>query len=145
MEYINKLQDKLHKIMDPEINFHFHCLETENSNIKLRDPSIKFNNVYKKYKSGNSYIPARKYIITINDEIIWNYPGNFDEQSDLNCSSWMEIKVIPSLLQDYIDSTEEELLHKKFSYDRWGLTDILKTYDKRLARYREKILQTPVL
>lgn len=123
----SKLQKELYALRADNLNMQIHC------------------SVYRmKSQCGSTNSP--RYWISINDEIIWDYPRQFrtSENSDrANPEHYpyvTDMTDISQLIRDYIDTPKLELLHKKFENDYWGVTNILKACDKRIGRRRLKEL-----
>jgi hypothetical protein len=102
---------------------------------------------------GRTNLP--RYWITFNDETVWDYPKDFmNEVIDYeqiygaklageNIFSLKQtypyvchISAISDLIREYIDTPKEVLFDKVFEKDKWGLTDILKSVDRRIGKRR---------
>ena len=93
-------------------------------------------------RSSNPQIP--RYWITIgkgkDKETIWDWPGNFKD-ADFKDPLWkthpmkhqpyIHVPTISQLIRDYINTPRKEVQGKVFENDLYGLTDILKQYDRR--------------
>lgn len=98
-----------------------------------------------------------RYYVKLGKEIIWDFPKDFD-MKELPFYYWADNNHINDLVRDYIDAPLEELLTKKFKYDKNGfimqhlysneqdrfeidykLTEIFKAADRRLGK--EKLLK----
>ena len=77
-------------------------------------------------KYGARYIP--RYWITFNREIIWDFPGKYYD------GWWIVSDNITKLIEEYIDTSKNELLLKKFKSDESNITDILKAVDRRIGK-----------
>lgn len=117
----SKLQSRLYNLMDPAINFQIHCVLYEmNSNDGWH---------------GNK-LP--RYFITIEKEIVFDYPKNFDTKKNypFNVYPWItDISEISNVIEEYIQCSEAELLNV-FENDEWGITDILRVCDRRIGKRR---------
>lgn len=89
---------------------------------------------------GNTHLP--RYWITLGKEIIWDYPKQFigREHPSRSQTKWYpyttDIQNISKLIREYIDTPKDELFDKEFKDDYWGLTNILKSSDKRIGKRR---------
>lgn len=112
----SKLQKSLYLLIDENINFQIHC------------------SIYRmKSQYGGTELP--RYWITLNKEIIFDYPKQFI-QSETDYPYITKISDISQLIREYINTDINELLDKSFEKDEWGLTDILKAADKRIGKRR---------
>lgn len=129
----SKLARELYKIIDPTINFQIHCTAYP-----------------MKSRRGSSDLP--RYFITLDSEIIFDYPKNFATPSgDIknlrpapiaqNYPYNNDISAISELIRDYINTPKDEILHKHFEYDFWGLANILRAADVRIGVRRLEILR----
>lgn len=131
----SKLQSEIYNLLDDYINLQIHC------------------SVYKmNSQRGSTDLP--RYWITLDKEIIFDYPKQFlDEKlSDYgrkkprpDCQTVermypyiTDVGSISDIIRDYIDTPLAELLSFQFKYDNWGLTDILKSADRRLGKSKLK-------
>ena len=83
-----------------------------------------------------------RYWITINKEIVWDYPKMFINQE----SQYKDYTIndtyfygenytwIADTLREYIDTPREELLSKVYEKDKYGLVNILRKYDRRISK-----------
>ena len=84
---------------------------------------------------GSTSLP--RYWITLDKEIIFDYPKQFAGREELKYYPYeTQISDISSLIREYIDCPCAMLPGRRFEADAWGLTDILKAADKRLGRER---------
>lgn len=113
----SKLQKEVYKLTDKSINFQIHCSK------------YRMNSRY-----GGTDLP--RYFITLDDEIIWDYPKDFiDEFGDIKNLSGKYthypynkyIPAISALIRQYIDTPKSELLITIFENDYWGLINIFKS------------------
>jgi len=84
---------------------------------------------------GSTDIP--RYFITLNKEVIWDYPKMFrdshperDHPSHFTYTS--DMNAISNIIEDFIQTPREDLLSKEFKDDHWGLVNILRAMDRRL-------------
>jgi len=123
MKRWSKLQKQLYNLRAPEIDFQIHC-----SVYSMRS------------RRGNTDIP--RYWITLNKEIIWDYPKDFinspspNRENPLHYPYGTDISDISSLFREYIDTPKDELFGKHFENDYWGLINILRAADRRLGSRR---------
>lgn len=119
----SKLQKEYYLLVADELNIQLHC------SVYPMDS-----------RWGSTDLP--RYWITLDKEIIWDYPKQFihrphPERAD---SSWYpyttDVSKISDLLREYIDTPKDELFSKVFTNDHWGLTNILKASDKRIGKRR---------
>ncbi|MCG8565709.1 MAG: hypothetical protein MI747_11580 [Desulfobacterales bacterium] len=129
MKRWSKLQKQLYDLRSSEINFQIHC------------------SVYRmKSQRGNTDIP--RYWITLDKEIIWDYPRDFMDQppsatrkDPRNYPHENDISDISALFREYIDTPKSKLLDKNFENDHWGLMDILRAADRRFGARRLRTLK----
>ena len=131
MSQWSKLQKRLYDLISPELDLQIHC------------------GVYRMQSHyGSTDLP--RYWITLDKEIIWDYPKMLAEQPQLGKSplKWYpygtNVGDISDLLREYIDTPAEDLLEKEFPNDRWGLTNILKSADRRFGRRRLQLLKKKI-
>ena len=111
----SKLQSRLYKIIDPAIDFQIHCAVYE----------MNSNDGY-----HGSKLP--RYFITVDKKIVFDYPKNYDK----NSYPWdTDISEISDVIEEYIQCPKSELFHV-FENDKWGITDILRVFDKRIGKRR---------
>lgn len=141
----SKLQKQIYLLLDVNINLQIHC------------------NAYRmQSQRGSTSLP--RYWITLDKEIIFDYPKNFlesklpregkREKRPNTFESWLfqsehtvqelypyytEIQDISCLFREYIDTPVQELFDKQYKNDAWGLTDLLKAADKRIGK--DKLLK----
>ena len=109
--------------MDPDIEFQIHAsLYEMNSN------------------DGHHGNKLPRYFITIGKEIVFDYPKDFDttEKYGYNSYPWdTDMGDISDLIEAYIECPVEKLM-LPFEDDKWGLTDILRSCDRRIGKRRLK-------
>ena len=115
----SKLQSRLYNLIEPTTKFQIHCALYEmNSN------------------DGYHTLKLPRYFITIDKEIIFDYPKDCDMtwKWGVNAYPWdTDISVISQLIEDYIQCPKSELMNS-FEDDRWGLTDIFRVCDRRIGK-----------
>ena len=126
MKRWSKLQKELYKLISDDINFQLHCI------------SYPMHSNYGSTDLG-------RYYITINKEIIWDYPkdflrkdgriGNYKGESN-NYPYQTDISDLSNIIRTYIDTPKEKLYVHHFEEDKWGFTNILKAADKRIGKRR---------
>lgn len=95
-----------------------------------------------KSQRGSTDLP--RYWITLGDQTIWDYPGQFvDPRGGVRRADGTfirgyphstDISEISDLIREYIDTPVEELLTHHFERDHWGLANILRAADRRIGR-----------
>lgn len=101
--------------MDRSSNFQIHCVAYRMPNSASHLPQIP------------------RYYITVGkgetQEIIWDFPQGQDIQT------WLgnDIKSISTLLAEYCQTPRDELKTKNFD-DPFGITSVLKRFDRRLSK-----------
>ena len=126
----SKLQKQLYNIITDKIDLQIHCVV------------YSMNSNY-----GNTGLP--RYFITLDKEIIWDYPADFIKDKTLNKNTInypynSDVPEISNLIEEYVNTGSAELADKVFDNDRWGLTDILKSADRRMGRRRLEVLRHQV-
>lgn len=140
MKRWSSLQRELYKIIDEQINFQIHLS-------KYRMQS----------QYGSTDLP--RYWITLDNEIIFDYPKQFVGESNgettlrngnitrnlngeiAHYPYQTDISEISNLIREYIDTPKEEVFTNHFENDYWGLINILKAADKRIGRRRLELLK----
>jgi len=115
----SKLQKEIYNLWAKELSLQIHCtVYSINSN------------------RGSTGLP--RYWITLEKEIIWDYPKDFvsHEASGSQYPYTTEISVISELIREYIDTPHDQICARQYPADRWGLTDILKAADRRISTRR---------
>lgn len=122
----SKLQKALYNIIDPKLKLQIHCVAYP-----------------MRCKTGYANNNVPRYWITIEKEIIWDYPKNFTEKGIIDkFYPWMEdTSKISCLIREYIDCPSNELLSHPFK-DYWNLIPILTACDRRVGKRRLKLLLT---
>ncbi len=120
MSQWSKLQKSIYLLKATGINFQIHC------------------SIYRmKSKRGSTDLP--RYWITLEKEIIWDYPKDFiDKDSSHNYPYEHDISEISNLIREYIDTPKDILLNKEFENDKWGLIEILIAIDRRTGKRQFK-------
>ena len=117
----SKLQRRLYNLREPSIDFQIHCALYEmNSN------------------NGRHSVKLPRYFITIDKEIIFDYPRACDRTWKYGFDTYpavTDIGAISDLIEEYIQCPDAELL-KDFENDKWGITDILRVCDRRIGKRR---------
>lgn len=122
----SKLQSRLYNLIEPSVNFQIHCALYEmNSN------------------DGYHSLKLPRYFITINKEIIFDYPKDFDTTKRYGHNSYpwdTDISNISDVIEEYIQRPYDKIMDK-FENDKWGITDILRVCDRRLGKRRLNLLK----
>ena len=122
----SKLQRELYKLVSDSINFQIHCA------------AYPMNS-----QRGSTDLP--RYWITLNKEIIWDYPKQFITKDGTvkNLAGFeagypysTNVSDISELIREYIDTPKDEILSKAFENDYWGLINILRAADRRIGERR---------
>ena len=122
----SKLQKEIYNLITSGINFQIHCA------------AYPMRSQY-----GSTDLP--RYWITLDKEIIFDYPKDFVKADGtivnhvgekFNYPYTTEVSDISNLLREYIETSKEELFDKHFESDKWGLTNILKATDRRIGARR---------
>ena len=125
MKRWSSLQRELYKIIDDKINFQIHL------------------SVYR-MNSGRGSADLPRYWITLDKEIVFDYPKQFIIANDDETVLYpyqTDVPEISDLIREYIDTPKSEVFEKKFLNDKWGLSDILKSADKRFGKKKLQLLQ----
>lgn len=115
----SKLQSRVYNIVDPTLKFQIHCSLYE----------MNSNNGYHSNK-----LP--RYLITIGNNIVFDYPKQFDTtlRYGVNSYPWdTDISNISNSIEEYLQTPRSELL-KTFENDRCGITKILRVCDRRIGK-----------
>ncbi len=94
---------------------------------------------------GSTGLP--RYWITLDKNIIWDYPKQFIDKKLKNDGVIKtypyntDISEISDLIEEYIQMDKEELFQKHFENDLWGLVNILKAADRRIGIRRLLLLR----
>lgn len=130
----SKLQREIYKLVSEEINIQIHCTVYPMNS-----------------RWGSTDLP--RYWITLDREIIWDYPKQFT--SDDGCLYNLmgthfgypyntEISEISTIIREYIDTPKDEIFKKIFNKDHWGLVNILRAADRRTGKRRLEILKKKI-
>jgi hypothetical protein len=132
MSQWSKLQKQLYNLISSEMDLQIHCV------------------VYRmQSQRGSAGLP--RYWITLEREIIWEYPKLIFKQPQLG--KYIHKKAYPhttdicdisNLIREYIDTPIEDLLEKEFVNDYWGLINILRAADRRFGRRRLGLLKKKI-
>lgn len=125
----SKLQSRLYNLIDESLNFQIHCAVYE----------MNSNDGY-----HGSKLP--RYFITIDKEIVFDYPKDFNtsEKYGFNSYPWdTDISAISDIIEEYIQCSDTELM-SEFDKDKWGITDILRVCDRRIGKRRLKDLREKI-
>ena len=122
MKRWSKLQKRIYNLIDPQLKLQIHCVA-----YPMRS------------QRGSTSIP--RYYITLNKEIIWDYPKDFITLTSIDTDTTgypntNDISSITALIDEYIETPKEDLYDKTFENDKWELTNILKSADRRIGTRR---------
>ncbi|MBR2984597.1 MAG: hypothetical protein IKC60_03740 [Clostridia bacterium] len=118
MSVWSKLQKSLYQIIADQTCFQIHC------------SAYRMDS-----QRGGTLLP--RYWITIEKDIVFDYPKQFLNEKEKESYPYVnQVSEISALIREYIDCPPNLLPEKTFENDLWGLTDILKSVDKRLGKER---------
>ncbi len=120
MKHWSTLQSALYRVIDSEISFQIHCCA---------------------YNIGES-VPIPRFWVTIEKQIIWDFPKDFMEERKRNNEHWYFYDVatkLSCLIKEYVDCPVEELLTHEFD-DKFKLIPILQVCDRRIGKRRLKTM-----
>lgn len=106
----SKLQKSLYNLIAKDAKFQIHCA------------------VYELGTWGNE---MQRYWITIDKDIIWDFPKDFKDMEMVEGYPYQKID-IANIIRDYINTPLAEIKEKVFENDYYGLADILRKYDRRI-------------
>lgn len=121
----------------------YYLLVAEGLHIQLQCRAYRMNS-----QMGSTNLP--RYWITLDKEILWDYPKQFIGYEHPNRTPsyfypyTTDIPDISNLIREYIDTPKEELFDRHFENDHWGLTNILKASDKRIGKRRLPALKKKI-
>jgi len=131
----SKLQKELYLIRAEGIRFQIHCR------------NYPFNGA-----THRTQVTLPRYWITLDKEIIWDYPRDFKKPPYSNdpgsrkkiCAYpyFNEVSDISALIREYLDTPKDQLMSKHFENDHWGLINILRAADRRIGQRRLKALKS---
>ena len=117
----SKLQKRLYNLMDKTVDFQIHCALYEmNSNDGWH----------------GSKLP--RYFITIDKEIVFDWPKDFDTTQRYGFQSYLwndELSDISKVIGEYIERPKDNIM-TPFERVKWGITDILRVCDRRIGKRR---------
>ena len=116
----SKLQKALYELFVPGLPVQLHCT------VHRRKPSA----------SGSHALP--RYWITLEKQIIWEYPKDFSKELKKLEPYGMyyhnrDVSRISDVIRQYIDTPKTTIMEFRPTLDSWGLSDILKACDRRLT------------
>lgn len=130
----SKLQKELYLIMTDQIDIQVHCAV------------YRMDSEY-----GRTNLP--RYWITLDQEIIWDYPKQFvtHDGGVRNLTGFVagypyntDISNISKLIREYIETPKNELMSKVFEHDHWGLINMLRCADRRIGKRRFEKLRKKI-
>jgi len=110
-------------------------------------PELKIQFYANAYKIGRSSCPMVRYHLTLDSEVIWDFPKDFKEirdKGDYHCFSGYQR--ISELVKEYVNTPVSELLVREYT-DNWyvrakdkpihlGLVELFLACDRRLGKER---------
>lgn len=146
----SKLQKQLYLIIDKDSDFQIHCSVYKT---KSAWTAGQINGISK----GREMIP--RYWITVGKDknIIWDFPNNYlYNESQVNtkyldltkCENninntyfWSENYTwVAETIRYYLNTPTNKLLVQKYYKDKYGLTEILRKYDRRISKQKRSLL-----
>lgn len=135
MKRWSKLQKLLYNIIDENINFQIHCV------------AYRMKSQY-----GSTDLP--RYYITLDKEIIFDYPADFINDEgfvklvDVGMTKHYpyntDISDISNLIKEYIDTPIDEIMSKHFENDHYGFINIIRASDRRIGARRFQELKKKI-
>lgn len=108
--------------------------QIENLFVPELDLQVRVSVYPMRSQRGSTDIP--RYWITLDKNIIWDYPKDFLNSKHKYYPYVTDVPDISDLIREYIDTPVAETLQKKFEKDEWRLTEIFKAADRRIGRRR---------
>ncbi len=121
MKRWSKLQTRIYSMIDPKVPFQIHYIA-----YPMRS------------KRGSTLIP--RCYITIGKEIIWDFPRDFPSACVDSYSACGECIPIATILREWTDAPNVDLLNFAPPEDHWGLAEILLAIDRRMGEKRLRLL-----
>ena len=121
-------------------------LKTKLMNLILKEIPLDIHQAVYRMDSQRGSTDLPRYFVTLNKEIIFDYPKDFVnktvESFNNNLTKTVyphitEISDISNLLREYIDTPVSEVLQKDFK-DQFGITNLLKASDRRIGKEKLK-------
>lgn len=141
----SKLQKQLYLIIDKESKFQIHC--------SVLKTTSAWTVGQKKGCISNKRERIPRFWIVVGDdkEVIWDFPKNFlDSPSQIENPYWdtnkypntinetyfwdKNYKWVAETIRYYLDTPRNELLTRKYEKDKYGLTEVLRKYDRRISK-----------
>lgn len=122
----SKLQKQLYLIIDKDSKFQMHCsvLKTKSAWTAGQDK----NGISK----SREMIP--RYWIKVDDKIIWDFPTDYIEDIKDNYFHWDNYTWVAETIRYYLDTPKDKLFTDTYIKDKYGLTDVLRKYDRRISK-----------
>ena len=122
----SKLQKQLYLIIDKESKFQIHCsvFKTKSAWCAGQDK----HNISK----AREAIP--RYWITVDGKTIWDFPKDFIDEIKNNYFYWDNYTWVAETIRYYLDTPRSQLLTDTYEKDIYGLTNVLRKYDKRISK-----------
>ena len=120
----SKLKKLIEDLFVPGLPLRIHCTEIR--------PNLE--------NEGSFAESLGVFTIRLGKEVIWNFPSQFvdwkTKYPDGGNPYSYSVRDLNALLRDYLDSSKASVLKKDFPRDHFGLTDILKSADRRIGLER---------
>ena len=122
----SKLKKQLMLIIDDKDNFDIHC-----SVFKIKSAWTAGKN---KYGISKSKEAVPRYWIDIDGKTIWDFPKDFIDEIKNNYFYWDNYTWFAETIRYYLDTPRSQLLTDTYKKDIYGLTNVLRKYDKRISK-----------
>lgn len=146
----SKLQKQLYLIIDKDSKFQMHCSVYKT---KSAWTAGQKNGISK----GREMIPRYWITVGTDKDVIWDFPNKFlDEPSQIKNCYWNTDEVsntinntyfwgdnytwVAETIRFYLDTPKDKLLTQKYHKDKYGLTEILRKYDRRINKNVRNLL-----
>lgn len=144
------MQKQLYNIIDTDSKFQIHCSVYKTKSAWGAGQTCGISN-------KREAIP--RYWITVGDnkEIIWDFPNDFlQHKSQVSVAYWNTDEVpntinntyfwnvnytwVAETIKYYLDTPKEKLLTQTYNKDIYGLTDVLRKYDRRISKQKRSLI-----
>lgn len=146
----SKLQKQLYNIIDTDSKFQIHCSVYKTKSAWGAGQTCGISN-------KREAIP--RYWITVGDnkEIIWDFPNDFLQHKSQVSGAYWNTDEVPNTINNtyfwnvnytwvaetikyYLDTSKEKLLTQTYNKDIYGLTDVLRKYDRRISKQKRSLI-----
>lgn len=124
----SKLQKQLYLIIDKDSGFQIHC-----SVLKTKSAWVAGLDKHGISKARES-IPRFWITVGKDKKIIWDYPKDYAEDIKYSYFHWDNYTWVAETIRYYLNTPKEKLLTDTYERDKYGLTDILRKYDRRISK-----------